>query len=208
MREKSTAGKGDTEQRILAAAGTLLARFGYHGVSTRVVALAAGVNEVTIYRHYPTKRDLYLAVLNSELQQICLRGDLLAHIVEAPDVRAALARTYDMILNTLTQREDLVRLLQYSALELGADLSPLMRRHLGELFEITAHYLQPWIERGELYPVNPKALVLNLVALVIGCNSFERLFSGESTDWRSMFELYSNFSTVSTTLRLRASREG
>ncbi len=52
-----------------------LPNFGYNGVSTRDIAAGAGVNEVTIYRHYPRKRDLYVAVLDAELQQVKLRGD-------------------------------------------------------------------------------------------------------------------------------------
>ncbi|MGA8628913.1 MAG: helix-turn-helix domain-containing protein, partial [Terracidiphilus sp.] len=61
-------GKGDAESRILASAAEMFARFGYNGVSTRDIASSAGVNEVTIYRHYPRKRDLYFAVLDTELQ--------------------------------------------------------------------------------------------------------------------------------------------
>ena len=37
----------------------MFANFGYNGVSTRDIANGAGVNEVTIYRHFPRKRDLY-----------------------------------------------------------------------------------------------------------------------------------------------------
>src|SRR5580692_1095549 len=77
-------------ERILTTATELFARFGYNGVSTRDVALAAQVNEVTVYRHYPRKHDLYLAVLEAELQQLRFRGDLLAGVADAPDGRTAL----------------------------------------------------------------------------------------------------------------------
>ena len=77
-------GRGAGE-RILTTATELYARFGYNGVSTRDVASAAQVNEVTVYRHFPRKHDLYLAVLESELQQLRFRGDLLARIADAPD---------------------------------------------------------------------------------------------------------------------------
>jgi len=70
--------------RILSTATDLFARFGYNGVSTRDIASAAQVNEVTVYRHYPRKHDLYVAVLESELQQVYFRGDLLARIAKPP----------------------------------------------------------------------------------------------------------------------------
>src|SRR5208337_5485636 len=89
--------------RILSTATDLFARFGYNGVSTREIASAARVNEVTIFRHYPRKHDLYLAVMKSGLQQVHLRGDLLAGIAEARDGRMALARTSELVAKTLMQ---------------------------------------------------------------------------------------------------------
>src|ERR1700691_765536 len=103
MTRISNPGKGDAEARILASAAYLFANFGYNGVSTRDIASGAGVNEVTIYRHYPRKRDLYLAVLDAELRQVKLRGDLLARIVEATDGRTALERAFELISATLMQ---------------------------------------------------------------------------------------------------------
>jgi len=92
MKESPVSPKGATEGRILATAAARFALFGYNGVSTRDIAAEAGVNEVTIYRHYPRKRNLYLAVLDSELGKVSLHGDLLARIAEAGDGRTALAR--------------------------------------------------------------------------------------------------------------------
>jgi AcrR family transcriptional regulator len=134
----------DAGQRILATATSLFARHGYNGVSTREIASAAQVNEVTVFRHYPRKHDLYLAVMKSGLRQFHLRGDLLASIAEARDGQTALARTFDLIAETLMEKPELLRLLQYSALELSTDFDPLVRRHLNEFVEVTAHYLEPW----------------------------------------------------------------
>src|ERR1039458_5251376 len=87
----------DAGERILATATSLFALHGYNGVSTREIASAAQVNEVTIFRHYPRKHDLYLAVMKSGLRQLHLRGDLLAGIAEARDGQTALALTFDLI---------------------------------------------------------------------------------------------------------------
>jgi AcrR family transcriptional regulator len=138
MTKTSNPGKGGAEARILASAAGMFANFGYNGVSTRDIATSAGVNEVTIYRHYPRKRDLYVAVLDAELQEVKLRGDLLARVAEANDARTAVARTFELIAATLTERQDLLRLVQFSALELGDDIDPLLRRHLGQLVEVIA----------------------------------------------------------------------
>jgi AcrR family transcriptional regulator len=190
--------KGDAETRILASAAEMFANFGYNGVSTRDIAAGAGVNEVTIYRHYPRKRDLYLAVLDAQLQQVKLRGDLLAAIAEARDARTAVARTFELIAATLMHRKELLRLMQYSTLELGDEIDPLLRRHLGELVEVIARYLEPWVERGEVRSTSAKALVLSLVAIILSHRSLNRLFScdasSDASNPEAMFMAYAEFS--------------
>ena len=103
--------RGSTEERILTTAASLFAQFGYNGVSTREIASTAEVNEVTIYRHYPRKRDLYVAVLGAELQRVQLRGELLSRLAEAENGRTALACTFELISTTLQQQPQLLRLL-------------------------------------------------------------------------------------------------
>lgn len=193
MAGTSSSARGGTEDRILATAATLFAQFGYNGVSTREIAASAEVNEVTIYRHFPRKRDLYLAVLSAELQRVHLRGELLAQLAEAESGRAALACTFELISTTLLQQPQLLRLLGYSALELSEDLDPLLRRHLGELVEVVARYLEPWIVRGELRCADAKTLVLTLIAIVLSRGPLRRVFAGDAAKLTALFETYSEF---------------
>ncbi len=195
MTKVSNLGKVDAESRILASAAGMFATSGYNGVSTRAIASSAGVNEVTIYRHYPRKRDLYVAVLDAELQQVKLRGDLLAAVAEAGDGKTALARTFELIAATMMQRPELLRLVQYSALELADDIDPLLRKHLGQLVEVIARYLEPWVNRGELRCNSAKALVLSLIAIILSHRSLHRLFSSDGSSPEAMFKAYAEFST-------------
>jgi AcrR family transcriptional regulator len=195
MTRNSNLNKGDAESRILASAAEMFSSFGYNGVSTRDIASSAGVNEVTIYRHYPRKRDLYVAVLDSELQQVKLSGDLLSGIAEAGDARTAVARTFELIAVTMMQRPELLRLVQYSALELSEDIDPLLRRHLGQLVEVIARYLDPWVSRGELRCTSAKALVLSLIAIILSHRSLHRLFAGDASGPEAMIKAYAEFSS-------------
>ena len=98
-----------------------------------------------------------------------------------------------LIATTLMEKPELLRLLQYSALELSADFDPLVRRHLNEFVEVTAHYLEPWIEKGELRCASSKTLIFTLVAIVASYNSIQRVFSAEGLNPRGMFEICSSF---------------
>ena len=67
---KSATGEAPRE-RLLAAAGAILARDGYNGLTMERVAAESGVAKTTLYRHWPTKAalcmDLYLAQAAREL---------------------------------------------------------------------------------------------------------------------------------------------
>ena len=190
------AARSDAHARILATAAQFFARNGYNGVSTREIAAAAAVNEVTIYRHYPRKRDLYLAVLSTELQSVQLRGELLTRLAEASNGRNALSCTFDLISSALRQKPQLLRLLQFGALEMDENIAPLLRVHLGQLVEVLAHYLQPWLERGQLRGKDAKSLVLTLIAIVLSRGPLDRLFLMDQTSSSALFETYSEFCAV------------
>jgi len=179
--------------RILATATVLFARSGYKGITTREIAAEAQVSEVTIFRHFPSKHDLYMAVMKSGVQQVHLRGELLAGIAEASDGRTALARTFGLITKTLTEKPEILRLLQYSALELSTDFDPLARKHLSEFVELTARYLEPWIRNGELRCTSSRNLIFALIAIVVSYSSLHRVFSIEKSGPDALFEACSSF---------------
>jgi len=54
----------ETEQKILDAALEAFAEDGYAGATTRVIAKNAGFTEMTLYRKFKTKENLFSAVLN------------------------------------------------------------------------------------------------------------------------------------------------
>ncbi|MCS6962686.1 TetR/AcrR family transcriptional regulator [Thermoflexus sp.] len=51
--------------QILEAAAQVFARHGFRGATTRAIAQAAGVAEGTIFRYFPTKRHLLLALFEA-----------------------------------------------------------------------------------------------------------------------------------------------
>jgi len=51
-------------ENILDAAITVFARSGYRETATATIAAELGVSEPTIFRHFPTKRALYLAAID------------------------------------------------------------------------------------------------------------------------------------------------
>lgn len=97
---KTTARQPDTRQRIVNAAARVFARDGLTGATTRAIAQEAGVNEVTLFRHFQSKDRLLAAVVNENFGP---KPTSPQPLVPAPtdDLRAdllALARCYETLL--------------------------------------------------------------------------------------------------------------
>ena len=101
-------------QLLLTAAARVFARDGLEGATTRAISREAGVNEVTLFRHFGTKEHLLEAVVGSAFGPAAAR---------APARAAAGGRTLRADLITFARR--------YEALLL-ANL-PLIRTMIGEI---------------------------------------------------------------------------
>src|SRR5690348_16310098 len=62
--------KSLTKARLLEAAVLLFSRGGFNGTGTRDIARLAEINESTLFRHYPSKKDLFWAALETRLTKL------------------------------------------------------------------------------------------------------------------------------------------
>lgn len=76
--------RDDRRQQVLQLAEELFARGGFHHVSMDDIAEQAGVSKPVLYRHFPSKLDLYLAVVDR-------RGEALVEAVGTELARAEAA---------------------------------------------------------------------------------------------------------------------
>lgn len=64
MKNEASNKKTDTRSKILRAARDIFAKKGYDRTTTRLIASKAEVNEVTLFRHFGNKENLFIAVVN------------------------------------------------------------------------------------------------------------------------------------------------
>src|ERR1700733_11281204 len=126
-----------TKRRILAAAELVFSRDGFQGATTRRIAREAGVNEVTLFRHFNTREQLLRATLEYgceafdvlvEPERIC-RGGLEGYIRDIYSVvkqREAIVRAF--IGEARFLPESIRRLLQESLLIRKARFVALLQR--------------------------------------------------------------------------------
>jgi TetR/AcrR family transcriptional regulator len=65
----------DRRAAVLDTACTVFSRGTYHGTTTAEIARAAGVSEPILYRHFPSKRDLYLACIEETWRRMRVRWE-------------------------------------------------------------------------------------------------------------------------------------
>jgi len=78
----------DTAERIITAAAELFAERGYSATTTRAIAERAGVNEVTVFRHFESKPGILKALAHRFAEKSAARS--LAELPDPSDTRATL----------------------------------------------------------------------------------------------------------------------
>jgi AcrR family transcriptional regulator len=86
MPRQRTASGARTRQRILEAAEHLMRTTGLARVTTKEIARAAGCSEAALYRHFLSKEELFVTVLQERLPAL---GSLIAELSEDPGERTA-----------------------------------------------------------------------------------------------------------------------
>jgi AcrR family transcriptional regulator len=146
------------DDRILAATFEQLVSVGYGGLSIEAVAAEAGVAKTTVYRRYPTKRDLVLAALNREVPFPTTLPDLPAREALAWFVRSAV----HVLIESGAVRI-LASLLVEDQREPGI-LEAFRARLLAPRRALVVDMLKLGIERGELRPDTDPLVVTEMIA--------------------------------------------
>ena len=140
-------------EQIVDAALRAFSRHGFRGATTRRLAHAAGVTEVTLFRYFPRKEDLFRAVLDTYSILPVLRAEM----VEPPrrgGAQAALRNLGRRFLGLLRERQDLIRLVLSEAVVNPRMARMMFRQGPGRFFEDAAKVLQAYHTRGEIRRVD------------------------------------------------------
>lgn len=150
---------------IIRSAASLFAEKGFSGTKTREVAARAGVSEALIFKHFPSKEDLYAAILAEEspVPALLSRVRKLAGKQKDMEVFFVIAQT---IVGGVPDSH-LMRLILFSALE-NHELSDMFfQNHIRVFYEFLAGYIQQRIEDGAFQPVPPMIAARSFMGMLI-----------------------------------------
>lgn len=169
--QPSTASRGKradakrNEQALLAAAATV---FVSHGVNApiRTIAAQAGVGIATIYRHFPTRADLVVAVYRHQVEACAEAGPKLLAEVGSPIV--ALRQWVDLFIDFLVTKHGLAAALHSD----GEDSNALHAYFIHRLLPVCADLLDAAARAGEIVAgTDPYELMRGIGNLCIGHES-------------------------------------
>jgi TetR/AcrR family transcriptional regulator len=168
----------NSREKIIEVAEALYARRGFSGVGMREVAEAAGLGKSSLFHHFRSKVQLYLAVLERVLARM---EERLAPVLTSPLGAAdKLDRWIDVLIDTLAEQPGTARILLRALFEEdefdGEDWpeGQAVDRHLAVVLEGISRLLADGMRSGELR----RASVPHVVQTLIGATVYH-FASGE-----------------------------
>ena len=131
------------EQTLLAAASAVFVTSGVEA-PVRDIAAAAGVGMGTIYRHFPTRADLIVAVYHHQVEACAEAGPTL--LANGGSPHAALGQWINLFVDFLVTKHGLASALQPDSVGFGA----LHAYFLDRLVPVCAQLLAAATEAGEI----------------------------------------------------------
>jgi AcrR family transcriptional regulator len=144
--------QSETAQRIIQAAARVFSQQGFAGATTRAIAAEAGVNEVTLFRHFGSKKNLMLAVINQRSVMPEVRTALAGQLTG--DYRHDLLHIGTHFLASTSERRNEILMTLFEAQRL-----PEIRDTIAEVplqqQKALGRYLRRQIERGVVRDMDP-----------------------------------------------------
>lgn len=172
--------KKTVEQRrqdILKASLKIFAQKGYNGSTTAEIAREAGVAEGTIFRHFPTKKELLIAVLEPKVLEGLIQLDK-EHREDTPT--EFFRRFLSNRLALFKENESLVRLMFAEAQYHIEVREALFKGILGQGISIIRPWFEKGVERGDFRDLPFIPTMRSFMGMVIFYGLFGNIFLGLS----------------------------
>lgn len=150
---------------IIRSAAAIFGEKGFNGTKTREIAARAEVSEALIFRHFPSKEELYTAILAEESPLPGLRKRIETLAEQRKDVEV-----FTVIAETIVggaPAPNLMRLILFSALE-NHELSDMFfHNHIRHFYDVLASYIEQRIQDGAFQPVPPMVAARAFMGMLI-----------------------------------------
>ncbi len=172
-------------EQILDAAAELFARHGYADTDTQLLAEKLGVGKGTLYRYFPSKRELFLAAADRVMRRLHERIEDAIKDVEDPlDQIAAAIRAY---LAFFADNPDYVELLMQERAQFKDREEPTYFKHKAANLERWRNFYRGLIARGWIREM-PVERITEVMSAVVYGTMFINYFTGTRKSFETQAE--------------------
>jgi len=160
-----------TKERLLQVAKALFAQKGFHGASTREITRRAGTNLSSLYFHWQSKENLYLAVYRQLFQELATLAQEVVDLIEDglrshKPLEEVIEPVTDRIFEFFDANRELARLNLHRVLEDGALAVQIEEEFESPLYHAVARFYQRLTEEGLIKVNDPELLPFALESLL------------------------------------------
>lgn len=147
----------DRRKEIVETAAELFAKKGFNGVSTREIAKIAKVNEAILFRHFPTKKELYTEIINHKIE---IKPEIFnLKAFEEGDDKEVFRTVAKFLINQTEKDSSILRIMLFSALEDHSLSSILFQKRTSVLFDFLTAYISKRISEGVFRNIEPRIAI-------------------------------------------------
>jgi AcrR family transcriptional regulator len=128
-------GTPSRREQVLAAATGLFAQRGFHDVSMEDIGAAAGIAGPSVYRHFPSKAALMVAISHRAADRLALAAE---RALQTSDERSALRRLAASYVHTILHTPELL-------VSFSADRVTMPDRDKADLLRVQRDYVAQWV---------------------------------------------------------------
>jgi len=171
MTKKKRARLSSEERRelIVAKAIELFARQGFRATRVKDIAEAVGTSDALVFQHFPTKRELYDALL----EHLCARRhftevEQLLYYAPEYDLEEVLTKLSTWVLEQTESNPAWLRLILYAALERDEAVDELTDEHFRRIVDYVAYEITEGQAAGRFRAGDPQAYARGFFAGLMG----------------------------------------
>ena len=183
-------------ERVIRAATVLFSQEGYYVTGTREIARLADISEVTLFRYFEHKEDIFLACLESGFHSVAARLNTFTRSVEGRDPQEVVPRIISLLVDVMTFSPELIKLVAVAVLELRGKYRQICGRLVAPFLNTIASYLTLNVESGKLRNLNPAILTAAMALTIIVQPEISWFINGcelSRMNGRETMEEYSSF---------------
>jgi len=171
----------ERRNQLIQTALELFSQQGYEGTTTRQIADHAGVTEAIIYRHFPTKEDLYWSVLEEQCKVRIDKAKVHHWFEDDPgqdkdeDIFTQLA---EGMLKRNLDDPALTRLMLFSALEKHELVAKFFRTYTAPWIDQLAERIRCRITAGHFRKTDPVLAARAFIGMLIYHYQVQELYGG------------------------------